>query len=93
MILIFDFIAVINVSAFKKLNYWWIGLYRIGESDPLKGIYRVSELDGAVLRDTYVNNKLKRFYVAVILDVFSRYGAPAFSGGGDDGVANFADVF
>src|SRR6266498_2510996 len=73
MILIFDSITVINVSAFKKFNYRWTGLYRIIKSDSLKGIYRVSELDGAVLRGTYVDNRLKRFYVVVILDVSSRY--------------------
>ena len=78
IILIFDFITVINVSAFKKFNYRWIGSYRIIESDPFKGIYRVSELDGAVFRGTYVDNRLKRFHAVVILDVSSRHGTPAF---------------
>ena len=49
IILIFDFAAVINISAFKKFNYCWIELYRITKSDPFKGIYRISELDGVVL--------------------------------------------
>ncbi len=93
MILIFDFIAVINILAFKKFNYRWIGLYRITESNPFKEIYRVSELDGVVLRGTYIDNRLKRFHVAVVLDIFSRYRAPAFFNNGDGGIVNFADAF
>src|SRR6266498_4170889 len=73
IILIFDFTAVINILASKKLNYRWIRLYRITESDLLKEIYRVFELDGAVLRDIYISNRLKRFHAAVVLDVFNRY--------------------
>ncbi len=92
MILIFDSVAVINVSASKKFNYRWIGLYRITESDFFKGTYRVSELDGVILRGTYAGNRLKRFYAAVILDVFSRYGTSAPFGDGDD-IVNFADAF
>jgi len=92
MVLIFDSAAVINVSASKKLNYRWTGLYRIIKSDSFKGIYKVSELDGAVLRDTYANNRLKRFHAIIVLDVFSRYGTSAFSGGGDN-IVNFADAF
>ncbi len=92
IILIFDSAAAINILAFKKFNYRWIGLYRITESDPFKGTYRVSELDSAVLRDTYVSNRLKRFHVIIVLDVFSRYGTPAFF---DDknNIVNFADIF
>src|SRR6266536_5939659 len=93
IILIFDSTAVINVLTSKKLNYRWTGLYRIIESDPLKGIYRVSELDGVVFRGTYVGNRLKRFHAAVILDVSSRYRTPASFGGGDGDVVNFADIF
>src|SRR6266536_6406050 len=74
MILIFDSTIIINVSAFKKLNYRWTGLYRIIKSDSFKGTYRVSELDGAVLRGTYADNRLKCFHAAVIFDVFSRRG-------------------
>ena len=92
MILIFDFITIINISAFKKFNYRWIGLYRITESDPFKGTYRVFELDSAVLRDTYVSNRLKRFHVVVIFDVFSRYKTPAPFNDEDD-IVNFADIF
>ena len=92
IILIFDFTTVINISVFKKFNYRWIGLYRIIKSDSLKEIYRVSELDGAVFRDTYAGNRLKRFHVAVIFDVSSRYRTPAFFGGRDD-IVNFADAF
>jgi len=76
----------------KKFNYRWIGLYCIIKSDPLKGIYRVSALDGAVFRGMYVNNKLKRFHVVIILDVFNRHKTSASSGGGDN-VVNFADAF
>ncbi len=92
MILIFDSTTAINISASKKFNYRWIGLYRIIKSDPFKEIYRVSELDSAVFRDTYAGNRLKRFHVTVILDVFNRYGTPTSSDGRDD-VVNFADAF
>ncbi len=90
--MIFDSTTAINVSASKKFNYRWIGLYRIIKSNPFKEIYRVSELDGAVFRDTYTDNRLKRFHAAVILDVFNRYKTFIFFGGGDN-VVNFADVF
>jgi len=91
--LIFDFITVINVSMFKKFNYRWTRLYRITESDFFKKIYKISELDGAVFRDTYVNNRLKYFYAVMVFDVFSRYRAPVFSGDKNGDVVNFADVF
>src|SRR6266536_1012289 len=78
IILIFNSTTVINILASKKFNYRWIGLYRITKSDPFKEIYRVFELDGAVLRGTYVDNRLKHFHAAVVLDVFSRYRASAF---------------
>jgi|SRR6266498_4773654 len=93
IILIFDSATVINISVFKKFNYRWTGSYRITKSDPFKGIYKVSELDGAIFRGTYADNRLKYFHVAVILDVFSRYGAPAFSDDGDGDIVNFADAF
>ena len=93
MILIFDSTIIINVSAFKKFNYRWIGSYRITKSDFLKRIYRVSELDGAVFRDTYANNRLKHFYVTVILNIFSRYKTPAPFNNEDGDVVNFANTF
>ncbi len=93
MIRIFDCAAVINILVFKKLNYRWTGLYRITESDPLKGIYRVSELDGAVLRGMYVGNRLKRFHAVVVLDVSNRYGTPTPSNDRDGNIVNFADAF
>src|SRR6266536_1864329 len=92
MILIFNSTTTINISASKKLNYRWTKPYRITKSNPLKGTYRISELDGAVLRDTYADNRLKRFHVAMILDVSSRHGTPAPSDSGDD-IVNFADAF
>ncbi len=93
MILIFDFTTAINVSASKKFNYRWTKSHYITESDSLKRIYRVSELNNAVFRDTYVGNRLKHFHAAVVFDVFSRYRAPALSDGGDGDVVNFADAF
>ena len=93
MILIFDFTAVINVLAYKKFNYRQTGLYRITKSDSLKGTYRIYELDGAVFRDTYADNRLKRFHAAVILDVFSRHGTPAPSDNRDSDIVNFANTF
>ncbi len=93
IILIFDSTTVINISTSKKLNYRWTGLYRITESDSLKRIYRVSELDGVVLRGTYVDNRLKYFQAVVVLDVSSRYRAPVSSDDGDGDVVNFANIF
>ena len=92
IILIFDFAAVIDILASKKFNYRWTGLYRITKSDFLKGIYKISELDGVVLRDTYVSNRLKRFHAVVVFDVFSRHGMFVSSGGGDN-IVNFANAF
>ncbi|SRR6266536_4848602 len=93
MILIFDSIIIINISASKKFNYRWTGLYRIIKSNPLKEIYRVSELDSVILRDTYVDNRLKRFHVIVILDVSNRYRTSTPSDSEDSDIVNFADAF
>src|SRR6266498_915549 len=84
MILIFDFTAAINVLASKKFNYRWTRLYRIAESDLFKGTYRVSELDGVILRSIYVDNRLKRFHAAMVLNVSNRYKTSASSDDGDD---------
>ena len=92
IILIFDFITVINVLISKKLNYRWTRSYRITKSDPLKETYRISELNDAVLRDTYADNKLKHFHVTMIFDVFNRYKTPVFFGGKNN-IVNFADAF
>ncbi len=92
IILIFDFATIINISASKKFNYRQTGLYRIIKSDSLKGIYKISELDSVVLRDIYVNNRLKRFHAAMILDVSNKYITSSPSDGGDD-IVNFADAF
>ncbi len=93
MILIFDSAMAINISVSKKFNYRWTGLYRIIKLNPLKGTYRVSELDSAVLRNRYASNRLKRFHAAIILDVSSRYRTPAPSDSEDDSIVNFADAF
>ncbi len=93
MILIFNSTTAINISASKKFNYRWIKLYRITKSDPLKGIYKISELNSAVLRDTYTDNRLKRFHATIILDVFSKYGTPAPSSDKNDNIVNFPDAF
>ena len=92
MILIFDSITAINISISKKFNYRWIGLYRITKSDSFKGIYKISELDSVIFRDTYADNRLKRFHVIVVFNVFSRYETSTFFDGGDN-IINFADVF
>src|SRR6266498_3827417 len=92
IILIFDFTTIINISASKKLNYRWIKLYRITKSDPLKGTYKVSELDSVILRSTYADNKLKRFHAAIVLDVFNRHETSAPSNS-ENNIVNFADAF
>jgi len=93
MVLIFDSIAVINILVSKKFNYRWIGLYRITKSDSFKEIYRVFKLDGAVFRDRYISNRLKRFHVIMILDVANKYKTSTLSDNEDGGVVNFADAF
>ena len=93
MVLIFDFITTINILAFKKFNYRWTRLYCIIKSNSFKGIYRVFELDDAVLRGMYADNRLKRFHVIMIFDVSSRYETPAPFDDGNDSVVNFANVF
>ncbi len=92
IILIFDSAAAINISTFKKLNYRQIRLYRIIKSDPLKEIYKVSELDGVIFRDTYTDNRLKRFHVVVILDVSNRYRT-FISSNDENNIVNFANAF
>ncbi len=93
IILIFNSAAVINILVSKKFNYRWIRLYRITKSDLFKEIYKVSELNDAIFWGTYVNNRLKHFYAAMILDVFSRHGASASSDNRDSDIVNFANTF
>ncbi len=57
-----------------------------------KEIYKISELDGAIFRNIYINNKLKRFHVDVILDIFNRYRTPISSDDGNN-IVNFANIF
>ncbi len=41
----------------------------------------------------YVDNRLKHFHAAVILDVSSRYKAPALFDNKDSDIVNFANAF
>ena len=44
-----------------KLDFNWLGPYRIREASPA-GYYRLEELDGAQLMESFAGNRLKRFF-------------------------------
>ena len=62
MVLVYDVKRSIDLSAEAKLDYRWLGPYRVSEAIQDKGYYRLQELDGVELRGTFAANRLKRFY-------------------------------
>lgn len=51
----------VDKSSSTKLNWRWLGPYKITKADPEKGTYVISELDGTELAGTYHGNRLKKF--------------------------------
>jgi hypothetical protein len=55
------FTAEVDKSSSTKLNWRWLGPYKISKADTLKGTYWLSELDGTELAGTFAGNRLKKF--------------------------------
>jgi hypothetical protein len=51
----------VSKSSDTKLNWRWLGPYRISKMDALKGTYWLEELDGTGLAGTYAGNRIKKF--------------------------------
>ena len=66
VVLLYDIKEDKNLSA--RLEYRWLGFYWIHEANNEKGTYLLAELDGAVLRGTFIDNRLKRYYTRVFLN-------------------------
>ena len=81
-----------NLSA--RFKYKWLKLYRIHETNNEKDTYLLAELNGIILRGTFANNRLKRYYTRVFLkevdeedEEESRLGQGTTNfRGGDEGV-------
>ena len=48
-----------DYSSDRKLDFWWQGPYKVTEADPLKGVYRLQELDGSNRAGTVSGRRLK----------------------------------
>jgi len=48
-------------SKATKLNWRWLGPYRVTTADSVKGVYTLEDMDGAALRGTFSSNRLKKF--------------------------------
>jgi hypothetical protein len=48
-------------SKATKLNWRWLGPYRVTTADNVKGVYTLEDMDGAGLRGTFSGNRLKKF--------------------------------
>jgi hypothetical protein len=62
MVVCFDSKGVMDMSNKFKLSMRWMGPYLIKEVNQEKGIYTLTELDGAQLAGTFAGNRIKRFY-------------------------------
>lgn len=56
--------TVLDTNMSAKLDYKWIGPYRIKKAWPQKGTYKLEELDGTEKAGTVAGNRLKLFNVA-----------------------------
>ncbi len=61
MVLLYNKKTDVDMSIVLKFRYRWLGLYKVIEADLLKGIYRVTELNGVILYGTIAGNRLKVF--------------------------------
>ena len=61
-VLYYDTFAVDrDKSRATKLNWRWLGPYRVATADSMKGVYTLEDMDGAKLRGTFSGNRLKKF--------------------------------
>jgi hypothetical protein len=56
-----DVLQEIDMSSDRKLNYRWLGPYRVRKAKQNKGTYWLEELDGTHLEGTFAAWRLKRF--------------------------------
>lgn len=63
MVLLHNTMRAGDMSRTQKMQFRWLGPYRIKEAIALKGTYILEELNGAELGGTVAGNRLKRFYV------------------------------
>jgi hypothetical protein len=63
LVLSHDTAGSFDMSREHKLAFRWFGPFRVAQADQERGIYVLTELDGAQLNGTYAADRLKRFYV------------------------------
>jgi len=63
MVLLHNTMRAGDMSRDQKMQFRWLGPYRVKEAIALKGTYTLEELNGAELGGTVAGNRLKRFYV------------------------------
>ncbi len=52
-----------DISTILKLALRWLDLYRIQQTNQKKGTYLLKELDGTLLYNTFLGNRLKKFVI------------------------------
>ena len=57
------------MSRVQKMRFKWLGPYKIKEAIPVKGTYILEELNGAMLGNIIIKNRLKRFHARPEVDV------------------------
>ena len=68
MIFLHDIQHEKNKNSLKKLHYKWKNFYRIIEAIVNKNTYFLNELNGADLKDTFADNRFKKFHSRSISD-------------------------
>ena len=63
LVLLYDDSLRKSKSRFTKLNDRWRGLYRIRETPEDSTYYRLEELDGTSLAQSFAGNRLRKFFV------------------------------
>jgi hypothetical protein len=67
IVLYFNQQTKINISNTIKLSYCWLGPFRVTYADPIKGTYKLVELDGTPLYGTFASKRLKKYFLQNIL--------------------------
>lgn len=63
LVLIWDAMKAIDKSSDRKLGQRWVGPYRVGMANALKGYYRLEDLNGVPFASTVRADRLKKFKV------------------------------
>jgi len=61
MVLLYNSQYKDNNTAVQKLEFWWLGSYKVIKANPRKENYVLAELDGVKKADTVSESRLKPY--------------------------------